>query len=823
MKNKNKWVLIFLLALTLFLLRKIISVNGIPAFGDIIHHFYPWKVFLVNSFRSGFIPLWNPYIFCGNLFLANGQSSIFYPTTIFYLFLKPNIAINFEIILHFFLSGMFMFIYASSLKLSKTGSLFSSITYMFSGFIITHLHAGHLLFVYAYSWTPLIFFLFDKCIDLNHRSQALKLQLLPSYQSFLHRIKAGELRISSIVDNLRRKYIIFTAIVMAIQILAGHFQIAFISVFALFFYAVYKSFYIISPSFILATDNRSDFFYKGRFFVRYKIRRYKILPLLIFFSCLIIGAGLSSIQTLPVLESAPYSSRAHLPESFSLSFSLPFKHLLTFILPDFFGNPIKGNYWGDGYYWEYCCFVGILPLIFCLFSLFCFNKNRNFLFYFFLLIISLLFSLGFNLPFYRLLQNIIPGLKFFRAPTRFLFLATFAISILSGMGVDDLLNGRKKYLLNHLIYLNSFLIVALSVFLAFKSNFYFKGRKVIEAFYKSASRKGILTGSEKFPLTYYLTKFDSLFGLIVSNVSSIIIVLLGLSIAILILRKKNMSMMASILLIITLIFELFTFGNKFIISKGLSDIYPSSEIITFLKNDKEIFRILSLTNLLDRNIAGIYGISTIEGFDPYIIEGYRKFIRLIESNSEGIGINNVEVTNFNSPLLSLLNVKYLISQEYLENCNFKLLIDGKNKLYKNQNYFPRAFFSINIKVVPQKEKMSLLECQINRYFPNEVIIEGNAQEDGYLHLLDVYHPGWKAYVNGRQTKIYKSSNIFRAVKLAKGRYIVKFIFAPWSYKLGLIITIATLLFLSVSIIGQLNFSGKFYKNVSSKNYSNDQN
>src|SRR6266540_5061435 len=41
--------------------------------------YYPWQVFLNQALRSGELPLWNPYSFGGQPFLANGQNGALYP------------------------------------------------------------------------------------------------------------------------------------------------------------------------------------------------------------------------------------------------------------------------------------------------------------------------------------------------------------------------------------------------------------------------------------------------------------------------------------------------------------------------------------------------------------------------------------------------------------------------------------------------------------------------------------------------------------------------------------------------------------------------
>jgi uncharacterized membrane protein YfhO len=56
-------------------------------------------------------------------------------------------------------------------------------------------------------------------------------------------------------------------------------------------------------------------------------------------------------------------------------------------------------------------------------------------------------------------------------------------------------------------------------------------------------------------------------------------------------------------------------------------------------------------------------------------------------------------------------------------------------------------------------------------------------------LNDTYFPGWKAFVDGQETKIYRADYTFRAIPLNAGTHQVEFIYDPLSFKLGAAISI----------------------------------
>ncbi|MBU0567008.1 YfhO family protein, partial [bacterium] len=74
--------------------------------------------------------------------------------------------------------------------------------------------------------------------------------------------------------------------------------------------------------------------------------------------------------------------------------------------------------------------------------------------------------------------------------------------------------------------------------------------------------------------------------------------------------------------------------------------------------------------------------------------------------------------------------------------------------------------------------------------------------DGFLFLSDTYYPGWKAYVDGIETRIFRANYTFRAIQIKEGKRRVEFIYRPKSFTIGLIGTgLTILLLLAYAIVG----------------------
>jgi hypothetical protein len=71
-------------------------------------------------------------------------------------------------------------------------------------------------------------------------------------------------------------------------------------------------------------------------------------------------------------------------------------------------------------------------------------------------------------------------------------------------------------------------------------------------------------------------------------------------------------------------------------------------------------------------------------------------------------------------------------------------------------------------------------ARLVRYANTEVAVEVEAPAGGILLLNDVWHPWWRASVDGADAEILKANVIFRAVVCPRGRHLVRFTFHPFA-------------------------------------------
>jgi uncharacterized membrane protein YfhO len=176
----------------------------------------------------------------------------------------------------------------------------------------------------------------------------------------------------------------------------------------------------------------------------------------------------------------------------------------------------------------------------------------------------------------------------------------------------------------------------------------------------------------------------------------------------------------------------------------------------------------------------------------------------------------------NSVLMDLLNVKYEISH-------------ATRSYVLRESYLPRAFIVPEYRMLKKEEVLDYLvesdfdptrtvlfekgtfdtddqpryfsekptqegRVKIVSYRPDSVALETNSVRPGYLFLSDIFYPGWKAFLDGRPTRILRGNYLFRVIELPEGEHSVRLVFDPVSIKLGITITILTLILL-LGIIG----------------------
>jgi hypothetical protein len=189
----RKDVLLFALAavgLTFVFWRPLWAGGGLVG-GDVYSYYLPQKAFFAERLRAGEFPLWNNRSGHGYPLVGESQTGAFYPLhLVFYRTLGLNAAYNANHLLHYVLAFFFAALYARKIGLERPGALLAAA-------------------VYTYGWFPP-----RTCWEWAIIGGAYLPLALWCAEAWL--------------ESRRRRYVLLLSMTLALQMLAGHFNLAFI-------------------------------------------------------------------------------------------------------------------------------------------------------------------------------------------------------------------------------------------------------------------------------------------------------------------------------------------------------------------------------------------------------------------------------------------------------------------------------------------------------------------------------------------------------------------------------------------------------------------
>ncbi len=771
-------ILLFIIVIIYFnpvLFSKIIFIER-----DLSVFFIPPKVLWVELVKSFQFPLWNAYNYSGIPLLATLQPGVFYPPHVLYLFLPFNIVWNWMIILHFFFAGVTTGFFLRYCKASKTASFIGSVIFTLSGYLMSvHNLLPHL---FSVSWFPLVIMYYLKYFD-----------------------------------DKKNKYLVYTAFSITMQFLAGAPEIVIMTLFVLI---------IITISLNFFTEDAVSSDVVNTMWEVVKTRVIAISLVLLLFILF------SSIQLLPFYELKTNSIRANgLSYDEAIVWSFAWKDFIQFFLPDFYGYHLNTQKYWQNQSWLKTLYLGVIPFI--LSSFYFASKDRRKWIFLMLIVISFLFALGGNTPLYKLLYRI-PPFSSVRYPVKFLFVFFFIIAVTSGLGFDAFRKGIAENIarIKNIVYIS----------------FYFGFVLVIIWGYVVLFNNDIFSFLDKIgikPPIYHDINFN------LHNLKRFLFFSFLFCLMLLVyLRVKHKKIVMQILLLL-LITDLFLASYSFYATvswKAYMEKHDFSDNLIKSENTERYF-VTPKTNAefdkfpQDRGIlaaafAPIFGLYATSGSEVLRIKQNEIFINIM------FGAGTIEEAKRG---LDASGIRYLIASYKIKDNKFKTINSikiGEKKVYLYQYLTcPGRFLlfdkihsvnnesmaieklkdkSIDLKkelilipdlkntksnIVDKKDNKTAIRDQkpgiknqksknehkgkvkLVSYLANSVILEYEADKDMFLYVSDTFYPGWKAYVDGKKTNIYRANLTFRAIEAPKGKHTVVFKYIPVSFYSGALLTL----------------------------------
>ena len=768
-------LMILLLILVFYFRPGIWSSGTLLNFGDTWRQFYPFQVEYSETLRQGRIAIWTTSIGNGFPLHAEGQGEFLYPINLLlYSILSPLAAYNGVVILHAWLAGVFMFLFVRNLGTSRAPALLAALVYVLSGPAIRHI--GPLANVAI--WLPLLLY----CVDELTRQGKL-----------LWAAAAGT--------------------VISMQILGSSPQM-------LLFSVVTASLYLLFRLVSLTSRGWGH------------VARVSILWAL----ALVIGLGLGAGQLLPTYELSQFSARAGVVDAtFAGIGSVLPTGLATFIFPHW--TFLAGSNTAQPGY------VGIITLCLVVEAIYR-RRERQTAFFLMLAILFTLFALGDYTPFYEWVRRL-PGFNVLRAPSRAIYIVEFALAVMAGLGMDALklrapdirrvgqiaIRALGTILISGLIGLgvgNAILQVGKEPILNF-------GRAFVRArFYGDAYHVQPWEYFEREIQNYYANALAAINPFELRTMMPFLLALLGLIIFWLWRRRRWQDSTIQILLLVVTTGDLLFFLGGATSATGASDLLTTPPTAAFLQQDSSLFRIYTVfrpawepwtSNLLIPDTNMIYHIPSVGIYSPL---GIKRLYDLMDDLGlvdlcYGSKLASPDSVKRRLSLLSVMNVKYILSRQPLDDPRLRLAQEGEVAVYENTIVLPRAFLVSRFRVIPDQASALAIMTQNLFDAETEVILEESVAEaavepvrrseksegkvtltqytaeyvaldvetttPAFLVLSDTYYPGWQATIDGQPTKIYRANYVMRSIYLPAGRHHIEFRYVPFSYHLGITLSL----------------------------------
>ncbi len=347
---------------------------------DPIRQQIPWRKIVMDSWKSGTIPSWNPYTFAGVPLNANIQAAPFYPLNILFLLFQFPAAWTALIIVQPLLASLFLFWYLRNQNVHPPGAFIGAVSWAFSGFAVSWMTWGTIM--QTALWMPLLL------LSIDHL-------------------------ISSVTRGAHIRWTAVFVLSIVMMGTAGHAQV-------MLYMCTVSGLYVLW---------------------RTRGKRKIALPGMRWMGIgAILALLLTAVQWMPLLRFLPQTGRVAGQSAWNVAgWFLPWQHLAQFIAPDFFGNPATLNYWGIWNYGEFIGYVGIIPLVFALSSVL---SSGVPMFFSLTLLGALLFMLPnpvatapfvLHVPVISVLQ-----------PTRLMAVVDLCLAILAAYGIDRAANNIRR-------------------------------------------------------------------------------------------------------------------------------------------------------------------------------------------------------------------------------------------------------------------------------------------------------------------------------------------------------------------------------------------
>jgi hypothetical protein len=752
------------------------------------------ETFVNDAHDQGIFPLWNPYIFCGMpayAALSISAERVFDISDFIwqksrlvtkFFFLNADVGAT---LFYYLLFSFGMYLFASSKLKHWLGAVMVAFGATFSMYIIIWVMFGHVTKIGVIAWVPYVFL---------------------------------------IVEHLRERFNLKLALLLTIVLHfmfgPSHMQMLFYVYFALGIYFLF-------------------------FLIRSLIAKEQVKSLLLAGIVLAAATGLafamSADQYLSTLEYNPYSIRGSSPiqqspsaqksnaekptgggldYDYATNWSFGPSEMVTFFIPSAYGfgsveyqgvltqnQAVRVNtYFGPQPFTDGPQYMGLVILVLAIVGVVKKRKDPFVQYLVLLIVVSLVISFGkeFSLL-YNVMFHYFPMFNKFRIPSMILVLVQLSTPLLAGYGLMSLIEDRsmtpaaaKKWMIGvaALGALTILSVLAKGVFIDIYSSFFPKT--------EAAASLGRMVGNQAAAMDEL---YNFITGMVAEDITLGFLLLTAAFGAIMLYRQRKLSLMLlSVIIIVVVSGDLWRVAVKPMQLHDRAQVNAEfatpPDYVRFLKQDPSLYRTLEFEGGQPpySNSLAFWRIQSAYGYQGAKMRAWQDM---------------VDVGGITNPLVwGLMNVKYIISDRPDSNQLMYPVFNGQDrKVMYNRMELPRAFFVNRYEVAPGLEILKKIaamsfnptdvmyltddphvsvvppgreaSAKYTKFGIQDLEIQATATGNNLLFLSEAYYPnGWKAFIDGGETPIYRADYLFRAIVVPQGTHTVTMKFEPRGFYLG---------------------------------------
>jgi hypothetical protein len=676
---------------------------------------YAWLHYWILSIRHGTLPLWDPYTFSGHPFAGEMQTQAFDPLHL--LFLLVPLGANGEVLARafeywfvfvHFLGACFMFALARELGLGRFPAMVAGLCFSLGNFLAI---SSWPHFWETGIWLPLVLLFLLRALRAEGRRTLLR---------------------NAVLGGLS----------LGLAILAGGLHIAIMA-------AV-----VVVTAGIFAGFTRRG---KGRWTV----------PALAVGLTAVVSFCAGAVQLFSSIEYSQVALRwitggpaqpaaARIPYAYLGDHLWP-QGIIGMLMPHAFGGNL-----GPGEVWAVPTYIGALPVLAAVIGIWkCWD--RLWVRYLTgLAALAFLYSLGPFSLLHGLLYSLVPALSLAREADRFMFLASFALALLAGFGIEALVTaepGQTAWRGVRRVLGGILAVCCASVGIA-----------------------AVFREAPVDPLVWF----------------SVLMIALSCGLLLYATRGRT-GLVVKALIVALVLFDL----NAF---------FPSAvnKIEAAQKNTNELEKLQSLRGAAEflRSRPGPFRVEVAA--EPRLNIGDMYRVQWVM----GTGVSMLKDYFGLLGRPDLLNARYVVKPASTTEPG-AVYEDSAWKVYENPSAFPRAWIVHETEVAPKLAGVDLRRVAVlgapqelkleppsqgaaedvafRSYAADRMEMTVHASGRGLLVLSEVFYPGWRAQVDGRPARIYKVDGALRGIVVPGGESRVAMEYLPISALAGGSLTLAAFL------------------------------